>query len=402
MPVFRYIASDASGKEQTGHLEGDTAKKIRQQLRAKGLLPIDVDVTAQEKQKSKAIFSRRVSQSAMSMMTREFASLISAGMPIDEALYILGEQADNQRLKQVLLAVRAKLMEGYSLAKSLGEFPRVFPPVYCHSVSAGEASGHLANVLERLADYTERTQEIKQKITQALIYPMLMTVTSIVVITFLLAMVVPKMIAVFEDQGQTLPLPTKILLTLSNGLQHYGLYLLSLIVIGLIIFQRALQKPVFKRRWHELKLKVPLLKRNIRTINTARYAQTLGMLVSAGIPIIEAMKISQEMITNIPIREAVKTAAIKVGEGASIHQSLKQTGYFAPVMIHFIASGEKSGRLEDMLQRAAAQQDRQVTMLIDTGLSIFEPILILVMGLVVLFIVLAILLPMFEMTQLVG
>lgn len=402
MPVFQYIASDAAGKEHSGTLEGDSAKTARQILRDRGYIPIKVEAFTESAKSSFSLYKRGISNAALATLTREFASLIGAGMPVDEALTALAEQVDSHRLSQIVLAVRAKVLEGFSLARSLGEFTHIFPEVYRQSVAAGEASGHLANVLEQLADYTERTQQIRQKVQQAMVYPLLMTVTSIAVITFLLAMVVPQMIAVFEDQGQTLPILTKILLAMSNGLQAYGLYLLLFIGLLIYSFRVALRREEIKKRWHLFKLRLPILRRTIRTINTARYAQTLGMLVSAGIPIIEAMRISQSMVTSIPIREALHSAMIAVQEGAPIHRALKQTGYFAPVMVHFIANGEKSGRLQEMLTRAAEQQDRQVSLLIDTGLTIFEPVLILVMGLVVLFIVLAILLPMFEMTQMVG
>lgn len=402
MPVFQYLATDIQGKEHSGTLEGDSAKQIRQVLRDRGYIPIKITPVTTHAEKGAQTFRRGISQGTLANLTREFSSLIGAGMPIDEGLAALSEQTETHRLKQIILAVRAKVLEGFPLAKSLGEFPHIFPEIYRHSIAAGEASGHLAEVLAQLADYTERSQQIRQKIQQALIYPLLMTITSLAVITFLLAIVVPKMIAVFEDQGQQLPLPTKILLALSNGLQHYGWLILIVIIALSYGFYYALRYPHFKQRWHQFKLRLPLFKHAIHTLNTARYAQTLGMLVAAGIPIIEAMKISQSMMTNVSLQAAVAQATILVQEGTPIHRALKQTRVFAPVMIHYIANGEQSGRLEEMLTRAAQQQDRQVTTLIDTGLTIFEPVLILVMGAVVLFIVLAILLPMFEMSQMVG
>lgn len=402
MPIFQYVASDANGKEHKGTLEGDSSKKIRQLLRDRGYIPLKIEPILTQQRSGFSLYKRGISQGTLANTTREFASLVGAGMPIDEALQALAEQTETSRLKQIILGVRGRVLEGFSLAKSMGEFPHIFPEIFLHSVAAGEASGHLAEVLDQLADYAERTQQIKQKIQQALIYPMLMTVTSIAVITFLLAAVVPKMVAVFEDQNQTLPLMTKMLLALSSGLQHYGIIMLVSLVVSLYAFHYALSYPNIQQRWHRFKLRLPILKRMIRTINTARYARTLGMLISAGIPILEAMRISQSMITNVVIYNAVAQSVTQVQEGTPINRALKQTGFFAPVMIHFIANGEQSGRLEEMLLRAASQQDRQVSLLIDTGLTVFEPVLIIFMGAVVLFIVLAILVPMFEMTQMLG
>ncbi len=406
MSVFNYIAYDKNGKERKGVLEGDTPKKIRQQLREQGLTPIGVSTVSKslkiKHQKKKGGWQKRFNINDLALLTRELASLLASGMPVEEALLAVSEQNEKPHIKRIILAVRSKVMEGYSLAVGLNDYPEVFPEVYRATVASGEQSGHLDAVLNHLANYTEQQQHMRQKIRQALVYPALMTAVSIAIVAFLLVVVVPKMIDVFQDTGQQLPILTRLLLGLSESLQVYGLYLAGGIFLLGYALRYSLKKPKLRKSFHRFLFLLPIFGKSIKTVNTARFARTLGILCSSGVPILDAMRISSELISNLPMKEAVQEVIHKVREGTAIHHALKKTGYFQPVTLHFIANGEKSGNLEEMLHRAAENQERHVSMLLETTLSLFEPLLILLMGGIVLFIVLAILLPMFEMTQMIG
>lgn len=406
MAVYNYVAYDNLGKEIKGVAEGENERKVRQELREKGLTPIRLNQTAQrtnEKNKNSSwttLFTR-VSSANLALMTREFATLLSSGTPVEESLLAVSQQIEKPYLKQVLLSVRARVMEGYSLAAGLDDFPKVFPEVYRATVAAGEQTGYLDKVLMHLADYTEKQSEMKQKIQQALIYPSLMTLVSISIVIFLLSTVVPKMIAVFHDTGTQLPAMTEVLISLSHFIKSYGLIVLAVLVIGIILFQQGLRRLSFRTKWHGVIDNIPLIGKLKRSINAARFSRTLGILTAAGMPILDGIAIATKLIGMLPMRDAVQRAAVAIREGAPIHRALQKTQYFQPMIIHFIANGEKSGRLEEMLQRAADNQERHVSMVLTTSLSLFEPILILVMGGVVLFIVLAVLVPMFQMTQMV-
>lgn len=405
MGVFNYIAYDESGFERKGVLEGDTAKKVREHLRAQKLMPITVSQVVETSNTpnpvSLSIRRKRINISDLSLLTRELSALLASGMPVAEGLAAVAEQSEKARTKEVILSVRNHVMAGYSLAAGLAEFPQVFPEVYRATVAAGEQSGHLSTVLNHLADHTEKQQRMRLKIRQALIYPSLMTIISILIVIFLLMSVVPKMVHVFQDSGQQLPFLTEVLLSVSDGLQTYGIVIAAGIFFILLLFRYALKRTLFRSAWHQFLLRLPIIGRMNKVVNTARFSRTLGILSSAGVPVLEAIQIASKLITSLPIREAVKKAAVKVGEGRSIHQALKQTGFFQPMTIHFIANGESSGCLEEMLIRAADNQEHHVAVVVDTSLTVFEPLLILFMGAVVLFIVLAVLLPLFGMTELI-
>jgi len=299
--------------------------------------------------------------------------------------------------------VRSKVLEGHSLASALRDFPNAFSELYCATVAAGEKSGHLDIVLQRLADYTEQQFAMRQKIKNALIYPSLMVFVSICIVGFLLEYVVPKMIAVYSNINQTLPAMTQVLISISEGVKDYGIYILLILIVGIILFSRAVKNNVsFREKFHRALLRIPIIGSAIKTVNTARFSRTFAILSSAGVPVIEGMSISSSLITNIPIRKSVEEATSRIREGANINLALKQTGYFPPMSIHLIASGETSGQLENMLERAANNQDNDITQLIETSLSLFEPAIILLMGAIVLFIVLAVLLPIFQLDQFAG
>jgi general secretion pathway protein F len=403
MGAFEYVALDKAGKESKGLIEGDTPKHVRQILRGRHLLPIQVTEVAQKEARRQRSFSLRsgISSGELALITRQLASLSQSGLPLEEALLAVGQQNDQPRTKSILLGVRSKVLEGHSLADGLGEFPQAFPELYRATVAAGEQSGHLDVVLERLADYTEERQALRQTITNALIYPIVLVLMSVGIISFMLASVVPKIVSVFENTGGDLPGLTRMLIATSDFLRDYWIAVVLVVAAGAYGVWWLLQKDGPKRRYHRFLLRMPITNRLTRGINTARFTRTLSILAGSGVPILEALKISAEVVENLPMREAVVDAAVRVREGAPISTSLGASKLFPPMMIHLVSSGEASGRLDEMLARAASNQEREVNGLIATLLGILQPLLIILMGAVVMTIVLAILLPIFEINNLI-
>lgn len=402
MGAFEYTALDDNGRERTGVLEGDASRQIRQQLREQGLTPLSVEeVQQREARTKKTLFRRRISSTDLALITRQWATLVRSGLPIDEALTTVSKQTEKPRLKSMMAAVRSRVMEGHPLAVALADFPQVFSELFRSTVAAGEQSGHLEVVLERLADYTESRQQLSQKIMLALIYPTILTLVAVTVVAFLLAVVVPQVVGVFDNTGAELPWATVTLINISEFIQQYGIFLLVLILfaIGLFLYIRKFEN--FNRRFHRLLLSLPVLKRLVKGLETARFARTFSILAASGVPVLEGMRISAQVMTNLPMREAVGEAAKRVREGSVIHRALEACGYFPPMMVNLIASGEASGNLEEMLDRAASAQEREAETLIAGAMSLFGPMVIVLMGGIVLFIVAAILLPIFNMNQLV-
>ena len=323
-------------------------------------------------------------------------------MPLDEALRALGTQASTQRLQSILAGVRAQIMEGAPLHEALAAYPGVFPALYRSMVEAGEAGGRLEEVLDRLADYAEARRALRQTISVALIYPAILTIVSLLVVTVLLIYVVPEVVRVFEQTGQTLPLLTRGLIATSHFFRSFGWLLCGAALAFLLLWKYLLKRVGIRKRWDRLLLRLPYVGRLNRMIHAARLTRSLAILTKSGVPLLEALAISSRMTLNIPLRQAVQDAAVVVREGGRLHRALDNSGWFPPLLIHMIASGEESGELENMLERAAAQEERELETIIATSTSLFEPVIILLMGAVVLVIVLAILLPIFEMNQLVG
>jgi len=403
MGAYEYVAMDKAGKQTKGLLEGDTPKHVRQLLRDRNLLPVSVTEVARKEARRQATFSLRrgLSSAELAIITRQLASLSQSGLPLEEALLAVAQQNDQPRTKSILLGVRAKVMEGHTLALGFSEFPQAFPELYRATVAAGEQSGHLDVVLERLADYTEARQELRQRVTNALVYPVALVIMAVAIIGFMLATVVPKIVSVFENTSAELPALTTGLIATSDFLRDYWILLVIGIAALWYLVWWILQKPVPRRRWHRLLLRLPIVGRLTRGVNTARFTRTLSILAGSGVPILEAFKISAEVIENLPMREAVLEASLRVREGASISKSLAASKLFPPMMIHLVSSGEAGGRLEEMLTRAASGQEREVDGLIAALLGILQPLLIVLMGGVVLTIVLAILLPIFEINNLI-
>jgi general secretion pathway protein F len=403
MGAFEYVAMDQAGKQSKGLLEGDTPKHIRQLLRDRQLLPVSVTEVANKEANRQRSFSFRkgISSAELALVTRQLASLAQAGMPLEETLLAVSQQNDNPRTKSILLGVRGKVMEGHTLADGLGEFPQAFPELYRATVAAGEQSGHLDIVLERLADYTESRQELRQNITNAMVYPIALVVMALGIIGFMLATVVPKIVGVFESTKAELPGLTSGLIAISDFLRDHWLLLGIGIAAAFYGIWWVLQREGPRRSYHSFLLSMPITGRLTRGINTARFTRTLSILAGSGVAILEALKIASEVIENLPMRDAVTEATIRVREGGSISKSLAASKLFPPMMIHLISSGEAGGKLEEMLDRAAAGQEREVNGLIAALLGILQPLIIVLMGGIVLLIVLAILLPIFEINNLI-
>jgi len=403
MSAFDYVALDQRGRERKGMLEGDNARQIRQQLRERGLSPLSVDEIArgERKRATGPLARRRVGAAELALLTRQLATLVQSGMPVEEALLAVSQQTEKPRISALILAVRARVLEGHSLGAALADFPRVFDELYFATVTAGEQSGHLSTVLERLADYTETRQATRSKVSVALFYPTIMCVLALSIVALLLAYIVPQVVEVFEGLDAELPWLTQALIAVSDFIRIWGWYLLIGTALGVWLFRRALRVDRFRERIHRLVLRVPYIQRLARGLNSERFARTLSILTASGVPVLDALKISAAVVINLPMRGAVLKAANQVREGRSLEKSLGESGLFPPMMVHLVASGESSGNLDEMLERAAVQQEREMSTLLSIFLSLFEPLVILVMGLVVLVIVLAILLPIFELNQLV-
>jgi len=404
MGAFEFVALDKSGKESKGLLEGDTPRHVRQMLRERQLLPVSVTEVAKKESRRQSNFSirRGMSASELSLLTRQLATLSQAGLPLEEALLAVSQQNENPRTKSILLGVRSRVMEGHSLADGLADFPQAFPELYRATVAAGEQSGHLDAVLERLAEFTETRQVLQQQIRNALIYPIALVVTAVGIISFMLAYVVPKVVYIFENYDQQLPLLTRIMIGASDFIRDYWIALIIGIIATVYGLRQLLKKEGPKRKFHHLLLRLPVVSKLTRGINTARFTQTLSILAGSGVPILESLRIAAQVVVNVPMREAVEEASLRIREGAMISRSLAASRLFPPMTTHLISSGEASGRLEEMLHRAATNQEREVDGLIATLLGIMQPLLVIVMAAIVLMIVLAILLPIFEINTLIS
>jgi general secretion pathway protein F len=404
MGAFEYQALDDAGKQRRGVLEGDTARQVRQKLREQGWIPLEVGEIARQEQTRRGVLTiaRGASPQDVALITRQLATLVGSGLPLEEALQAVARQTDKPRLRRMMTAVRAKVMEGHSLADGLAGFPRVFPEMYRATVAAGEQTGHLELVLDRLADYTESRQHMRQKVQLALFYPIGLLIVAISVVTLLLTYVVPKVVEVFSDVGQELPGLTQAMIAVSGFLRHSGIWLLLGIAAAAVAFAYAMRRSGFRRRVHATLLRLPLIGRLNRGINAGRFARTFAILAGSGVPILDALRISAQVISNLPMRDAVEEAALRVREGTGISRALERSRQFPPMLLHLISSGEASGRLEQMLERAAINQERETEGTIASMLAVFEPVLILVMGGIVLLIVMAILMPIFQLNQLVG
>lgn len=420
MAAYAYQALDTNGRKRNGVVEADTERQVRQQLREQGLIPVAVELAEDSSVAGGAARSsaasaaggssgllewltrprvRRVKAADLALVTRQLATLVAAAMPIEQALYAVAEQTDKARLQNLIMAVRSKVVEGYSLAESMAEYPHVFDKLFTAMVAAGERSGHLDKVLERLADYTEQRNKLRGQLIQALVYPTVLTLVALGVIIFLLVSVVPQIVSQLATLDQELPPITAALITVSEFLQSFGPYILLGLLLGLVFLKQWLRLPARRDRFDGWVLRVPLFGTVIRGVNTARFARTLSILAASAVPLLEGLRITGRVLTNRAMQIAVGEAADRVREGSSLRAALAQTKLFPPMMLHMIAAGEKSGELEQMLGRAADNQDRDFETTMNVALKIFEPMLIVVMAGIVLLIVMAIIQPILALNQ---
>lgn len=405
MPAYEYKALNAQGKQQKGVVEADTARHARGQLRELRLMPLEITPVVDKEAKAKRqgfSFKRGISVAELALITRQIATLVAAGLPVEEALKAVGQQCEKDRLASMVMAVRSRVVEGYSLADSMAEFPHIFDDLYRAMVASGEKSGHLEVVLNRLADYTERRQQLKSKMTQAMIYPIVLTVVAISVIAILLAAVVPQVVGQFEHMGQELPWTTQFLIAASDFIRDYGLLVVGVVVMLAFGAKQLLKSAANRMAFDSALLKMPVIGRVSKGLNTARFARTLSILTASSVPLLDAMRIASEVLINVRVRAAVEQATARVREGTSLGAALANTKLFPPMMLYMITSGEKSGQLEQMLERAADNQDREFESNVNIALGVFEPLLVVSMAAVVLFIVLAILQPILELNNMIS
>ncbi|TAK83885.1 MAG: type II secretion system protein GspF [Betaproteobacteria bacterium] len=398
MEAFRYEALDAAGRSVSGVVQADTPREARAQLREQGLLPSVLD---KAHKRARQPWARGLSAAQLSLLTRQMATLLDSGLTMEQALAALIEEAEAPLTREVLAGVKAEVMAGASLATALGSYARSFPEFYRALVHGGEESGALPTVLQHLADYLDARQALRQKTSLALLYPVLVAVVAIAIVTGLLVYVVPQVVQVFQQSRQALPLLTRALIGLSDFLRAAWPYLL-LIVVGITVAAHmALRRPATRRGWHALLLALPWLGPLARGVDTSRFASTLAILVGGGVPLLGALASGARVMSNMVMREAVERAIERVREGVSLARALGETRAFPPLLVHLVASGEVSGKLEQMLGRAARLETQALERRLAVFLTLLEPLMILAMGAVVLLIVLAILLPIIEINQLV-
>ena len=402
MPSYQYLALDISGKQTRGLMEADGLQQVRLKLRSQQLVPLEIkDAVQKRSRNSGALVGPKMSASELALFTRQLATLLQSGMPLAEAFQVLARQERKGRVAGIIAEVRSSVLSGHSLADSLRDFPRAFPEQYRATIAAGEHAGRLDQVLDKLADHTEKSHASRQKIQLAMIYPTVLILVSLSVVIGLMVFVVPGVVEVFADQGETLPLLTRIMIALSDFFTNYGLYLLVFLVLAGLLLRYLLSLKPVKLRVHRALLSLPLISSVSRSINTSRFTGTLSTLHSSGVPLIDAMAISGEVMPNLWLRQQMKDVARKVKEGSSLNLALEQTGQFPPMMVAMVASGEMSGSLDAMLERAANNQQSQLESRIDAALGIMEPLILVAMGISVLLIVLAILQPIFELNNLI-
>ena len=403
MPAYNYKALDPSGSMQKGVLQGDSARQIRQQLRDKSLLPVEVQIV---EDKSAGAHKGRFGQKGISaydlaLVTRQMSVLLASSIPLEEALASVAKQSQKPHVKSTMQSVRSLVLEGYSFANALKKATN-FPTLYIATIAAGEKSGHLDLILNQLADYTENRFALQKKIQGAMIYPIVLMVMAVAVVIGLMSFVVPKIVKVFEQSEQALPWITQVVLALSNIITQWWWLLLLIIFVVVFLLYRFAKTEIGTSRIDALVLRLPILARLSKSLNAARFASTLSILVRSGVPLIEALQIGAAVTTNVHIKQTVMSAADKVTEGASLSSQLEKTSYFPPMMVQMIKSGENSGELDNMLSRAADMQEAEATNFISTLLALLEPLMLVLMGVVVMIIVMAVMLPIVNMNDLAG
>ena len=401
MPAYQFTAIDASGKQQKGVLEADSARQIRQQLRDKDWIPVQVHpVEPKEKNKSTGFFQKKFTAYDLALMTRQLSVLVAASVPLEEALRAVGKQNEKAHVQNLMLSVRSKVLEGHSLAQAMQQSGR-FPDLYIATIAAGERSGHLDLILDQLSDYTENRFAMQKKIQGAMIYPIILMLMSFAIVMGLMTYVVPDIVKTFDQSKQALPWITVVLMKASDFIRVAWPFLLVISIVGILALLRFLRTAAGHYAFDRLTLRLPLFGKLSRGINAARFASTLSILSKSGVPLVDALKIGAAVSNNWMIRDAVNVAAEKVTEGGNLATQLERCGYFPPMMIQMIKSGEASGELDRMLERASGMQDREVSTLISTLLALLEPLMLVVMASIVLVIVIAVMLPIVNMNNMI-
>ena len=402
MAAFEYVALDARGRRKRGVREGDSRRQVRQALRDMGLTPLSVDMSEERANGFRWGLPGGMSELDQALFTRQMATMISAGLPVEEALDGVAGQIEKRRARAMVMTVRGRVREGHAFAAALGEFPSTFSDMYRSTVAAGEQSGHLDAVLENLADYTETSFESRRNIEMALFYPVVLLIFAMLIVGALLIYIVPEIVQVFEDTGGELPLLTQLMIGLSEFLRSKLWMLLIGIAVVWYGLRRLLARPEVRLRWDRHKLALPVLGRIVRGSNASRYANTLSILTSSGVPLVEAMRIAGEVVSNQWLKRGLSDAVRLVSEGSSLRAALASSGHFPPMFLHMVASGEATGELDTMLQKVARFQQSEIERLTTALVRVFEPTMMVIMGLVVVLIVLAILLPILNIHSLVA
>jgi general secretion pathway protein F len=402
MPAFQYTALDHLGKTVRGTAEAESERHARRVVRDLGFIPVDVRPSrhTHPKQSRLPAWTRGLPRERLALFTQTLATLLQAGLPIDDALSAIINQSENEKMRAILVDVRAKLVEGHSFESALNNFPHAFDDVYRATVGAGEQTRHLPLVLQRLGEHVQRHAEVRSRIRMALVYPLVLITVSVLVVTGLLVYVVPEVVSVFAREAGELPLATTILIAVSGFVRAYFFHLLLALIAALWLMRRALRVPEIRRRAHAFALRLPGVSGFIEISDYARYSQTLGVLLGNGVEMLDALKIASKSAANLIIREELSEAIERVREGESLSAALAKCKTAPRLVNHLAASGETSGELPRMLEAAAASLERDVNARLTVIMHLLEPVLILVMGGLVLFIVLAILLPIFDMNTL--
>ena len=403
MAVFRYEALNAQGKTVKGSMEADSARSARNQMRMQGMTPIEVQEVGSAKMTGKKAgrFDRELSTREVVLLTRQLASLLQARLALAQALAALVEQAEKPLIRERINSIRSEVMSGTPLSQALAQYPKAFTEMYVATVAAGENTGDLGGVLSKLADALEARQALGQKVSAAFIYPAIVTLVALLVVVGLLTYVVPQVVSVFENTNQQLPTLTIVMIALSDTLRDWGWLMVIVIVFAAALFKNALGNKAFKLRFDEIVLTLPLVGPFIRSVNTARLASTLSILVGSGVPILKALAAANRTLGNTALQLAMQDVQERVKEGSALSKAMGKSGLFPPVLTHLVASGEATGQLAAMLERASESQRTEVERKAMWLTSLMEPVLILVMGLVVLLIVLAVMMPIIEVNQLI-
>jgi len=403
VPAFRYEAVDAGGKPQKGVVNADSARAARAELREQGLLPLELEAISgqQDGASRRFAFGEKLTAVELALFTRQLASLLEAGLPLEQALTALLEQAERPYVRDLVAAIRADVVGGGTFTDALAQHPRDFTAIYRALVASGEQIGQMARVLARLADYIERRNALMQKVRLAFTYPAIVAAVAFAIVIFLLTYVVPQIVSVFANTKQKLPLLTAVMLAVSSFVRSYGIVVLVALVALWFGWRRALKNPALKRRWHAWLLRAPVYGKFERSLNTARFASTLAITTGSGVPILHALQASRDTLSNVAMRELVEEATASVREGVGLARALTAQKLFPPLLIHMIRAGEITGELPGMLERAAGVQEQDLERRTLTIAGLLEPALILTMGIVVLVIVLAVLMPIIEINQLV-